>query len=467
MSESLKISEAKLLSLEEYEKNFIEKGCSYRIPQVNFSYWISTKDDKKASVNGISGQISEEYYDDDFLLSGIRPILKMENFSNTNLKIGDWFLYGEKTFTIVSEDYAFCNEHIGNMPCKYCKEYLDSFFEEAKNTEVKILPAPLEIRYRYDFTDDLTKVCMINGDNINNYKTDEEKEEFLSQFSYLKDIEHFISNVKPTINGERISAKSFNKDSKYIDFVTKGIPKNENEFLYQEYFEDECRRRSNIYECVGLFSKNTNCEKVYDMPDTCDAGYDWHTRVIANGEVIYDWRHEEDYVPAHHFGDKIIGAHHIDKDIEKLVVEALEKGVLEIKRGDLELGCTPDEMVIHFECNGHETEFYSNLAMFFEGEQIPENMTTEEYLKAINDNTHKAYEIIAHECVVPVLRNMCEDMSDLVYNEGLFYLTNIRDYLLDEGQSWLNDEMNGVDKLIDRTAKLMEKVRDDMAMEER
>ncbi len=462
MPESLKISEAKLLSLEEYE-NLIEKG--YRIPEANFSYWISTKDDKKASVNGISGQISEEYCDDDFLLSGIRPILKMENFSNTNLKIGDCFLYGEKTFTIISEDYAFCNEHIGNMPCKYCKEYLDSFFEEAKNTEIEILPAPLEIKYRYDFTNDLTEVCMIDGDNINNYKTDEEKEEFLSRFSYLKDIEHFISHVETT-NGERISVKNFNKDSRYIDFVTKGIPKNENEYLYQEYFEDEYRRRYNIYEGVGLF-KDMNGEKLYDMPDTCDVGYGCHTRTIANKEVIYDWRHEEDYVPAHHFGDEIIGAHHIDRDIEKLVVEALEIGIFEVKRGDLELGCTPDEMVIHFECNGHETEFYSNLAMFFEGEQIPENMTTEEYLKAIDDDIHKAYEIIAHECVVPVIHNMCDDMSDHVYNEGLFYLTNIEDYLLNERQSWLNDEINGVNKLIDRTTKLMEKAREDMVIEER
>lgn len=46
----------------------------------------------------------------------VRPALKISNLALSNLSIKDKFIFSGKTFTVISKDYALCDESIGNCP---------------------------------------------------------------------------------------------------------------------------------------------------------------------------------------------------------------------------------------------------------------------------------------------------------------------------------------------------------------
>ena len=155
---------------------------------------------------------------------------------------------------------------------------------------------PLEIRYRFDFTSDLREVVMINGDNIEECENEDERQDLLSSFQYLLDIKHFIEfNSLDNV---------YNEQTLYIDFVMKGTPENSEGYFYEEYFEDSFGNKGNYYSCHNCLWSDKGLYQMEEFHLPC------HTRTLENGEVIYDWRNPDDYIPAHWEGDVFIGAHH-------------------------------------------------------------------------------------------------------------------------------------------------------------
>ncbi len=165
---------------------------------------------------------------------------------------------------------------------------------------------PLELRYRYDFTDDLTTVCMINGDDLDECETEEERQELLKEFEYLSSLDSF---AKSSGNSEEI-LKHLSLDTAYVDFVTYGEPeKDGNGYYYREWLEDDKGNKAAFYEEHHCEYAKTKEGYTYQMPDDTDMGLPGHTRTLADGEVIYDWRHQEDYVAAHYENGEFVGAH--------------------------------------------------------------------------------------------------------------------------------------------------------------
>ena len=60
--------------------------------------------------DGCINRVGTIVCDDDI---AVRPILRLANLNDTNLKVGDKFIFKDKTFQIISEDMAFCLEDIG------------------------------------------------------------------------------------------------------------------------------------------------------------------------------------------------------------------------------------------------------------------------------------------------------------------------------------------------------------------
>jgi hypothetical protein len=157
---------------------------------------------------------------------------------------------------------------------------------------------PLELRCRFDFTFDLAEVAMINGDSLDNCEDEDERQELLDSFKYLLNMSHFVKEVE--------IKNVFDEQSSYIDFVMKGTPEtNGDGYFYEEYFEDEFGNKGS---CYSAHNCSWNEDGSYQMEEPMNLPC--HTRTLENGIVIYDWRHQEDYIPAHWEDDKLIGAHH-------------------------------------------------------------------------------------------------------------------------------------------------------------
>ena len=158
----------------------------------------------------------------------------------------------------------------------------------------------LEIRHRFDFTSNLEEVVMINGDNLEECE-DDEKQELLNSFDYLLNMKQFNECINHYCKLDDV----YNAQSLYIDFVMKGTPEsNNNGYFYEEWFEDSFGNKGNYYSAHNCPWSDDGLYQMEEVNLPC------HTRTIADGEVVYDWRNPDDYIPAHWEGDIFVGAHH-------------------------------------------------------------------------------------------------------------------------------------------------------------
>lgn len=65
----------------------------------------------------------------------VRPMLRLTNLKDTNLKVGDKFIFKNKTFQIVSEDIAFCLDDIGTS-C-FNKKYRKKDANDYEKSDIK------------------------------------------------------------------------------------------------------------------------------------------------------------------------------------------------------------------------------------------------------------------------------------------------------------------------------------------
>ena len=134
--ENLEISGATLLSVEEAEK--LDSACLkadslwwLRSPGICFIF--------AACVDG--GSVSEDGLHVGRELA-VRPALIISNLGD--FKVGDKFTVGEYAFTIISDEYALCDDIIGDSPFREndkadnaddyeasdIKKYVDDWFEK-------------------------------------------------------------------------------------------------------------------------------------------------------------------------------------------------------------------------------------------------------------------------------------------------------------------------------------------------
>ena len=144
-----------LLSKKEYEayKSLISPCDSFR-------WWLRSpgnSDKNVMSVYGVDGSVDNRgcYVDREL---GVRPALLIENLEFTNFGIGDKFIFGEHSFTIISKYYALCDDVIGKCAFKKditvpnavayktsdVKKYIDDWFENTKAINNVLLPIPSE-----------------------------------------------------------------------------------------------------------------------------------------------------------------------------------------------------------------------------------------------------------------------------------------------------------------------------------
>jgi len=67
--------------------------------------------------------------------NAVRPMLRLTNLKDTNLKVGDKFVFKDKTFQIVSEDIAFCLEDIGTS--RFNKDYMKKPANDYEKSDIK------------------------------------------------------------------------------------------------------------------------------------------------------------------------------------------------------------------------------------------------------------------------------------------------------------------------------------------
>ncbi len=112
--EELDIAGATLLSIEEYTryKNII--------PICHTEWWLRSPSvfgaaDLAMSVH--SNGDTDRYGDDVGITLGVRPALIINNLKSSNFQIGDKFVFGKQTLTVISKGYALCDNIIGD--CKF------------------------------------------------------------------------------------------------------------------------------------------------------------------------------------------------------------------------------------------------------------------------------------------------------------------------------------------------------------
>lgn len=127
----LEIKGATLLSVEE-AKSLPERLRKY----TDWWWWLRSPgyyQDTAAYVNH-DGVVYEhgDYVDcDDF---GVRPGLNI-NLDNSNLTIGDKFIFGDKEFEIISDNLAFCVSDIGC--CAFRKDYDANYVNKYEHSDIK------------------------------------------------------------------------------------------------------------------------------------------------------------------------------------------------------------------------------------------------------------------------------------------------------------------------------------------
>ena len=111
-------------------------------------WWLrspSYYDYKAAFVDGERGDVS---VDGTFVLEsfGVRPALEISDLKSSDLQIGDQFNYGGRSFTVISDQYALCDEIIERYPFRKnwkakdanvyeasdIKKFVDDWFEKSK-----------------------------------------------------------------------------------------------------------------------------------------------------------------------------------------------------------------------------------------------------------------------------------------------------------------------------------------------
>ena len=135
--EQLEIVGATLLSLEEAET------LPLRLRKHTNWWWLRSPGYYSYFVAFISGMGSINYHGTNVYYKdgAVRTALKIKNLNSSSLKIGDRFIFGNKTFEIISENRAFCLEDIGEQRFRKddtndyeqsdIKKFIDEWFENA------------------------------------------------------------------------------------------------------------------------------------------------------------------------------------------------------------------------------------------------------------------------------------------------------------------------------------------------
>lgn len=105
---TIKVKGITLLSKEEYRE------CKDNIPAINKPWWLRSPGHYVFFAACVYGDGSIDYYgyDVDNSEFGVRPVLIIKS----NLQIKDEFNLAGHAWTVISEDYAICNDIIG----EYC-----------------------------------------------------------------------------------------------------------------------------------------------------------------------------------------------------------------------------------------------------------------------------------------------------------------------------------------------------------
>ena len=128
--QTLDISGATLLSAEEAEK------YNNRIKRINYAWWLrspGTHGKYAACVFGESGYV---YDNGDFVSGtlGVRPAL-IVNLKSSNFEIGDRFDFANYTWTIISGEYALCDDIVGE--CVFREDWKEKGANVYEASDVK------------------------------------------------------------------------------------------------------------------------------------------------------------------------------------------------------------------------------------------------------------------------------------------------------------------------------------------
>ncbi len=113
-------------------------------------WWLRSSDDNQGRGAFVFEDGSILYYGRCFNLAPhcVRPALII-NIESSNYKLGDTFIFGDKTFKIISDELAFCLEDIGyccfradwkapdanDYEASDVKKFVDIWFKEAMQDE--------------------------------------------------------------------------------------------------------------------------------------------------------------------------------------------------------------------------------------------------------------------------------------------------------------------------------------------
>lgn len=123
----IQINGITLLSDEEYE------AAKKHIKPIYLDWWLRTPGDysdiyaKDVGWNNSISHTGAPVFNDE----GVRPALKI-NLNDTNLKINDSFEFSDYTWTVISDNYALCDNTLCLMPFKHnAKESNENNYEES------------------------------------------------------------------------------------------------------------------------------------------------------------------------------------------------------------------------------------------------------------------------------------------------------------------------------------------------
>lgn len=104
----LEITGATLLSVEE------AKQLDEKILKVGDCWWLRSPGLYDVDAACVYGDIGSVYDDgrDVRHSFGVRPALQLSNLEGSGLQIGDKFTFGDRSFTVISEKYALCDENV-------------------------------------------------------------------------------------------------------------------------------------------------------------------------------------------------------------------------------------------------------------------------------------------------------------------------------------------------------------------
>ena len=137
----LEITGATLLSAEEYEKYKIKISS-----RKDYWWWLRSSGLSESCAHYVNycGYVSSrgDYVDNNY--TAVVPALKI--ILNSDFEIGDKIKFGDQTFTIISDNYALCDDNIGyhcfredweesdsnDYEKSDIKKFIDDWFERSK-----------------------------------------------------------------------------------------------------------------------------------------------------------------------------------------------------------------------------------------------------------------------------------------------------------------------------------------------